>query len=135
MYRSPTLKDTLSRLAGIQYLPLTDASLGYHNLILHEQSLHITTYSCLFCSYTYIWLPFGAVPVGDIFQKKIDGLFNEMPNVFGTAGDILIVGSDELERVHGQHYTRCQEYADKQTWSTTKINVFSGVPASFSSVK
>ena len=37
---------------------------------------------------------------GDMFQKKIDELFNGMPNVFGIADDILIAGFDELGKDH-----------------------------------
>ena len=37
-------------------------------------------------------LPFRVVPEGDMFQRKIDDIFKDLPNVFGTAEDILIVG-------------------------------------------
>ena len=40
-------------------------------------------------------LPFGAVPAGDMFQHKIEKLFNDMPNVFGIADDILVIGYDK----------------------------------------
>ena len=33
---------------------------------------------------------YGAAPVGYMFKIKIDEVFNEMPNVFGIADDILI---------------------------------------------
>ena len=39
-------------------------------------------------------------PAGDIFQKKIEKLFNGMANIFSIADDILIVGFDELGRDH-----------------------------------
>ena len=35
-----------------------------------------------------------------MFLKRIDKLFNGMPNVFGIADDILIAGLDELGRDH-----------------------------------
>ena len=35
-----------------------------------------------------------------MFQKKIDELFDSMPNVFSIADDILIAGFDELDRDH-----------------------------------
>ena len=34
---------------------------------------------------------------GNMFQRKIDELFQGLPNVFGIADDILIVGFDELD--------------------------------------
>ena len=35
--------------------------------------------------------PFGAAPAGDMFQRKINEIFKDFPNVFGTADDILAV--------------------------------------------
>ena len=43
-----------------------------------------------FGRYRYMRLLFKAGPVGDIFQKLIDELFNGMPNVFIIVDDILI---------------------------------------------
>ena len=45
-------------------------------------------------------LSFGAVSRGDKFQTKIDEIFKELPNVFGIADDILIVGYDDNDRDH-----------------------------------
>ena len=35
-----------------------------------------------------------------MFQHKIDEIFNDMLCVFGTAGDILVIGYDESEADH-----------------------------------
>ena len=51
-------------------------------------------FSSQFGRYRCIRLLFGAVPSGDMFQKKIDELFNDIPNVFHNADDILIAGFD-----------------------------------------
>ena len=58
------------------------------------------TFTCPFGRYQYIKLPFGAAPTGDMFQKKKDELFSDIPNVFGTADDILISGFDADGREH-----------------------------------
>ena len=47
-----------------------------------------------FGQYQYKQLPFRAVPVDDMFQHKIDEIFSDMPNVFGIADDILVMGYD-----------------------------------------
>ena len=69
-------------------MSIIDASLGYHNLQLDNKSSYLTTFTCLFGRYQYKHLPFGAVPVGDMFQHKIDKIFSDMPNAFGIADDI-----------------------------------------------
>ena len=76
-------------------MSIIDASLGYHNLKLDKQSSYLTTFACPFDRYRYKHLPFGAALAGDMFQCKIDEIFNDMPNVFGIADDILVIGYDK----------------------------------------
>ena len=45
-------------------------------------------------------LPFGAALAGDMFQRKIDEIFKDLPNVFGIADDILAVGYDDDGKDH-----------------------------------
>ena len=45
-------------------------------------------------------LPFRAVPVGDMFQNKMDKIFNDIPNVFCIADDILVIEYDEDRKDH-----------------------------------
>ena len=33
--------------------------------------------------------------MGNMFQCKIDKIFNDMPNVFGIADDILVIGYEK----------------------------------------
>ena len=89
------LNDILPKLNNVQCLSLIDASLGYHNLKLDKQSSYLTTFACPFSRYRYKWLPFGAALAGDMFQCKIDEIFNNMPNVFSIADDILVIGYDK----------------------------------------
>ena len=73
-------------------MSIIDASSGYHNLKLDKQASYLTTFSCLFGRYWYKHLPFRAVLVGNMFQCKIEKISNDMPNVFGIADDILVIG-------------------------------------------
>ena len=70
---------------------LIDASFRYHNLKLDEKSSYLI-FSCPFGRYHYIKLLFEAAPPGDMCKRKIDKLFNDIPNVFGITDDILIAG-------------------------------------------
>ena len=100
VHRDPTLNDILPRLNNVQYISIINASSGYHNLKLDKQSLYLTPFSCLFGRYQYKHLPFGAVPAGDMFQHKIDKIFNDMPNVFGIADNILVIGYNKNRADH-----------------------------------
>ena len=67
-------------------------NLGYHNIQLDTKSSYLTTFACPFGRYQYKCLPFRAAPAGDMFQCKIDEIFNDMPNIFGIVDDILVTG-------------------------------------------
>ena len=76
-------------------LSIIDANLGYHNLKLDKQSSYLTIFACPLGRYRYKHLPFRAALAGDMFQHKIDKIFNDMPNVFGIADDISVIGYDK----------------------------------------
>ena len=113
IHRSPMLNDILLKLNNVQYMSIIDVSSGYHNLKLDKQSSYLTTFACPFGRYRYKRLPFGAVLAGDMFQHKIDEIFNDMQNVFGIADDILVIGynkdgADHDEAVYKQ-LKQCQD--------------------------
>ena len=102
IHRGPTLNDILPKLNNIQYMSIIDVSSGYHNIKLDKQSSYLTTFACLFGRYRYKQLPFGAVTAGDMFQCKIDEIFNDMPNVLGIADDILVIGYNKHRADHDE---------------------------------
>ena len=95
VHRGPMLNDILPKLNNVQYMSIIDTSSGYHNLKLDKQSSYLTTFSCPFGRYSYKRWPFRAVPAGNAFQQKIDEIFNDMPNEFGIADDILVIRYDK----------------------------------------
>ena len=73
---------------------------GYHNLKLDETSSYLTTFMCQFGRYWYKWLPFGAALAGDMFQRKIDDIFKDHPNVYGTTEDVVVAGYEADGKDH-----------------------------------
>ena len=131
--RGPTLNDILPKLNNVQCMSIIDASLAYHNLKLDKQSSYLTTFVCLFGRYRYKQLPFGAAPAGDMFQCKIDEIFNNMPNVFGIADDILVIGYDiDGEDHHEGVYKVLKWCQDVNLKLKQRKNVISGVCQSHS---
>ena len=114
VHRGPMLNDTLPRLNNVKtYVNNRPLALGYHNLKLDKNSSYLTTFACPYGKYHYRCLPFRAVPVSNMFQCKIDGIFSDMPNIFGITDDILVIGYDENgadpdAAVHGV-LQRCKE--------------------------
>ena len=83
-------------------MSIINVSLGYHNLKLDKQSSYLATFACPFRRYRYNQLPFRAAPAGDMFQHKIDEICNDMPNVFGIADDILVIGYNKDTADHDE---------------------------------
>ena len=75
--------------------------------------------SCSFGRYCYIRLLLGVALAGDMFQKKIGELFNDILNVFGIADGILIAGFD----VDGRNYgVRLQQVLWRCMQTNLKLN-------------
>ena len=72
-------------------MSITDASSGYHKCKLDMQLSYLTTFSCPFGRNHYKCLPFGSVLAGNMFQRKINEIFNDIPNVFGIADNSLVM--------------------------------------------
>ena len=94
-------------------MSIIDASSGYHNLKLDEKSSYLTTFACPFGRCRYKQFLFGAVPAGDMFQHKKGEKFSDMPNVFGIAGNILVIVYDDDGTAHDamvhKVLQRCEE--------------------------
>ena len=57
----------------------------------------LCTFNTPFGRYRLKRLPFGVVVSQDIFQRKLDDIYRNIPNVTGIADDIIIYGSTEEE--------------------------------------
>ena len=69
-------------------ISLIDVSSGYHSLKLDEKSSYLTIFTCQFGRYSYKRLPFGVAPAGDMFQRKTDDIYKDLPIVIGITDDI-----------------------------------------------
>ena len=83
----------------------------YHNLKLDEKSSYFTMFVCQFGRYRYKRLPFGAALAGNMFQRKIDEIFKDMPNVFGIADKLQ--GTKPIERIMMKHHGVCCRDVEK----------------------
>ena len=132
-YSTPTLDDVLSKLGGAKYFTILDARSGYWNVRLDDESSLLTTFNTPFGRYKWNRLAFGLVCAQDVFQKKVDETFGDIPGITGIVDDIIIAGfkddgsdHDEnlravLERVRERN-VRFNE--DKMVVRCTKIPFF-----------
>ena len=101
VHRGSTLNEIFPKLNNLKYVSLIDVSPGYHNIKLDKRSSYLTTFAGQFGRYRYKRMLFGAAPTGNMFQWKIK-IFKHLPNVFGIADDILVVGYDSDDKDHDE---------------------------------
>ena len=87
---TPTLDDVLPKLNGAKYFSIVNARSGYWNIKLDDASPLYTTFNSPHGRYRFLHLPFGLICAQDIFQKKVDETFSNIPGVT----NIVIYGSD-----------------------------------------
>ena len=90
VHSGPTINGILYKLTNACYVTLIDTSSGHRNLKLDKRSSYSTTFACQFSRSRFTRLAFGVAPTGDLFQWKIDETFNDLPNVFGIADDLIV---------------------------------------------
>ena len=102
------------------YLTVKDASLSYHNLKLDDKPAYFMEFACQFGRHRYMRLPFWATLGRDMFQRKTDEIFRELPNVFVIVDYILVVG---YSKDHGTTLCRVFQICRKNLkFSTDKFH-------------
>ena len=104
--RGPTINEIFQELMQVPNLTLINTRKGYHNLKPVNKYSYLTTFVCQFGRCRYTKLPLDVCLAGDMFQRKIDETFKELPGVFGIADDNLIVGYDRYGT--GKNKTLCR---------------------------
>jgi hypothetical protein len=89
-YQMPTLNETTSQLAGAKYFTVLDATAGYWIVPLSKEASILTTFQTPFGRFCYLRMPFGICSAQEVFQKRIDRVFGELPGVHVIIDDILV---------------------------------------------
>ncbi|MET0104994.1 MAG: RNase H-like domain-containing protein [Sedimenticola sp.] len=95
-----TLEDVTSKLTNATCFSLLDITHAYWSVRLDEESSYLTTFGTPFGRYRYLRLPFGISSSADLFQRKVNEVFEGLPGVAAIVDDILIYGRtrDEHDR-------------------------------------
>ena len=123
VHRGPTVSDIFLKQSNVGYLTLIGADWGYHNLKLCKKLSGPTTFACQFGRCRCTSLPIGMVPVGNMFQCKIDEIFQNLPNVFGIVDDILAVGDDDDRRDNDRTLRWVMQICHKENLKLIKNNM------------
>ena len=84
-------------LLFILFFSVVDTKKGYWHVALDHESSLLCTFNTPFGRYRFKRLPFGIILSQDIFQRRLDEVYKDIPNVMGIADDIVVCGSTESE--------------------------------------
>nr|KAG5711948.1 hypothetical protein BaRGS_026389 [Batillaria attramentaria] len=97
----PTLDDLLYKLKGSTIFSRLDATSGFHQLPLDNESAKLTTFITPFGRYFYRRVPFGISSAPEIFQRTMEEILKDETNVICFFDDILVHSANPEE--HEKH--------------------------------
>ncbi|KAJ0169146.1 hypothetical protein K1T71_014941 [Dendrolimus kikuchii] len=100
----PTMDKLLPKIKNARFFSKLDIKDAFHQLELHPDSRHITTFITSKGLYRYKRLMFGITCAPEIFQKTLERIFLECEGTVNFIDDILVYG--ESEEIHKQRLER-----------------------------
>ena len=108
-YPMQTLDDVTSRLTDAKFFSTLDVTHAYWSVMLDLESSYLTTFSSPFGRWRFLRLPFGIKSSQDIFQQKMDSIFESLTGVTSIVDDLLVYGRTKQE--HDQNLRQVLERA------------------------
>lgn len=96
IFKIPTLDEVMSDLNGAQIFSTLDATHGFWNIPLDEDSSKLCTFSTPFGRFRFLRMPFGIKTASEVFQERFKNIFN-IQGVQVYIDDILVWGKDQNE--------------------------------------
>ena len=86
------MDECIGKIYGCIVFSIVDIKKGYWMVILHLDTWPLTCMSIDIGRFQWTWLSMGIVVASDVFQKKPDEIFNNVPGVTGIVDDMVIYG-------------------------------------------
>ena len=90
-YAIPTPSEIVARLHGSKFFSVLDATSGFLQIPLDEESSYLTTFATPSGRYRFLRLPFGIRSAPKVFHRTIVELFQDIEGVETYIDDILIM--------------------------------------------
>ena len=100
-YVLPTLEDILHKLSGAKVFSRLDATSGFFQLPLDDESLKLTTFITPFGRYFYRRLPQGITSAPEIFQRTVESMLCDQPHAVCFFDNILVLSDNDSD--HKKH--------------------------------
>ena len=81
----------------MNWFTIADFNKGYWMVELHPDSRKLMTMALDIGRFQWTQLPMGSIVAQDVFQRKLNSIFLDVPGVTGIADDMIIYGRDDQE--------------------------------------
>ena len=89
-YKLPTREEVTAQFANAKYFSKLDASKGFWQLKLDEESSKLTCFNTPFGRKRFLRLPFGIKSAPEVYHKAVRALFMDIPGVDTSMDDIIV---------------------------------------------
>ena len=103
----------MARFHGMTRFTIADFNKGYWMVELDPESRKYTTMALDIGRFQWTRLPMGSIVAQDVFQRKLNAIFLDIPGVTGIADDMVIYGKTDLE--HDRHLINFLNICRKNT--------------------
>ena len=103
----------MARFHGMTRFTIVDFNKGYWMVELDPESRKYTTMALDIGRFQWTRLPMGSIVSQDVFQRKLNTIFLDIPGVTGIADDMVIYGKTDLE--HDRHLINFLNICRKNT--------------------
>ncbi|GBL81688.1 Retrovirus-related Pol polyprotein from transposon 17.6 [Araneus ventricosus] len=101
----PNLNEMIDMLTGAKYFTTMDLTSGFHQMLLHPNSTHLTGITTEFGLFEYKRLPFGLRNASSSFQRLMSLVLNGLSDLqIGCYIDDIIIASNDFD----QHLARLE---------------------------
>ena len=110
-YRIPTMQEIASEFSGKNIFSTLDLKDAYWQIQLDEESSLLCTFNTPFGRYRFTRIPFGIKSASEVFQKKNEEAFANIPGLYIVADDLIIAAenSDEHDKILHQVLQRAED--------------------------
>lgn len=96
-YPMTTMDDIATRIAGAKVFSALDASSGFWQIELDEESSKLCTMSTPYGRYRFKRMPFGISTAPEVFQRVMNEILGDLPGTAVVMDDILAWGKTQQE--------------------------------------
>ena len=96
-HNSKTLDNILPKWSGAKKFSIVDSTKSFFNLSLMKRASLLATFGTMYGHYCYLRVPMGASLSSDVYQFKVDKIFEDIPQYVGIADDIVIFGYNDKD--------------------------------------